>query len=260
MTIAKENILRLPSRPVIIIMNNPRGYWSLFIKRQICKECMKQRKELVVDGITYTVHGSRFYFAMKRLTDIFLSLLILIIFCWLYLILAIIVRLTSKGPAIYVSDRVGKNGRVFKFYKFRSMRVGAEQELENLLKENEMEGGVTFKMKEDPRVTKFGRFIRRTSLDELPQIWNILKGDMSFVGPRPCTTREYELYNEYDKVRLLVPQGLTGEWQVHGRSTTTFEQMIEFDVSYVTQKCSYLHDIYIFLKTFIVIFKKGEAE
>ena len=103
---------------------------------------------------------------------------------------------------IYVSKRVGKDGKVFNFYKFRSMRENAEEELKLLLEHNEIEGGVIFKMKEDPRITKFGKFLRKTSLDELPQLFNILKGDMSLVGPRPCTVREYELYSERDKLRL----------------------------------------------------------
>ena len=117
--------------------------------------------------------------------------------------MALLVKITSKGPVIYTSERVGKDGKLFKFYKFRSMRVGADKELEQLLAQNET-GGITFKMKDDPRITKFGKFLRKTSLDELPQLFNILNGSMSFVGPRPAIPREVEQYNDYQRQRLLV--------------------------------------------------------
>ena len=159
---------------------------------------------------------------------------------------------------IYVSKRVGKDGKIFNFYKFRSMVDKAEDELENLLSQNEVEGGVTFKMKDDPRVTKVGKFLRKTSLDELPQLFNIFKGDMSLVGPRPCTDREYNLYTEKEKLRLRVPQGLTGEWQVSGRSDTTFSQMIEMDIDYVLNKRGFWYDIGLLFRTIpAFLFKKG---
>lgn len=130
------------------------------------------------------------YTFIKRLFDIVASIFALIILAIPMLIIGIVVKLTSKGPMIYVSTRIGKNGKRFRFYKFRSMRKDAEKELSQLLEKNEVKGGVTFKMENDPRVTKYGRFLRKTSLDELPQLLNILKGDMTFVGPRPCTDRE----------------------------------------------------------------------
>ena len=175
-------------------------------------------------------------------------------------IIGLIIVISSKGPMIYVSKRVGKDGKVFNFYKFRSMCVDAEQQLEDLLDQNEVEGGVTFKMENDPRVTKFGKFIRRTSIDELPQLFNILKGDMSIVGPRPCTDREYELYGEKEKQRLSVPQGLTGEWQVHGRSDTTFEEMLELDMRYINEKRGFWYDIGLIFKTIGVVFKSKGAK
>ena len=141
----------------------------------------------------FHVRGNKFYHFMKRLEDICASFLAIVVLSIPMLIIGLIVKLTSKGPMIYVSKRVGKEGKVFNFYKFRSMRENAEEELKLLLEHNEIEGGVIFKMKEDPRITKFGKFLRKTSLDELPQLFNILKGDMSLVGPRPCTVREYEL-------------------------------------------------------------------
>lgn len=196
------------------------------------------------------------YTFIKRFGDIIGSLLIIILFSWLYLILAILVKCTSKGPVIYKSQRVGKNGKLFTFYKFRSMRVGAEQELDSLLDKNET-GGITFKIKDDPRITKFGKFLRKTSLDELPQMFNILNGTMSFVGPRPALPREVEQYNDYQKQKLLVKQGLTCIWQCSGRSNTTFDEQIEMDLEYI-KKRGFFFDIWLMIKTFFaVIFGKG---
>ena len=196
------------------------------------------------------------YTFIKRFGDIIGSLLIIILFSWLYLILAILVKCTSEGPVIYKSQRVGKNGKLFTFYKFRSMRVGAEQELDSLLDKNET-GGITFKIKDDPRITKFGKFLRKTSLDELPQMFNILNGTMSFVGPRPALPREVAQYNDYQKQRLLVKQGLTCIWQCSGRSNTTFDEQIEMDLEYI-KKRGFFFDIWLMIKTFFaVIFGKG---
>ncbi len=196
------------------------------------------------------------YEFVKRCGDILGSLILIIVSCWLFIILGILVKLTSKGPMIYKSQRVGKNGKLFTFYKFRSMRVGAEQELDSLLDKNET-GGITFKIKDDPRITKFGKFLRKTSLDELPQLFNILNGSMSFVGPRPAIPREVEQYNDYQKQRLLVKQGLTCIWQCSGRSNTTFDEQIEMDLEYI-KKRGFFFDIWIMIKTFFaVIFGKG---
>ena len=191
------------------------------------------------------------YTFIKRFGDIIGSLLIIILFSWLYLILAILVKCTSRGPVIYKSQRVGKNGKLFTFYKFRSMRVGAEQELDSLLDKNET-GGITFKIKDDPRITKFGKFLRKTSLDELPQMFNILNGTMSFVGPRPALPREVEQYNDYQKQRLLVKQGLTCIWQCSGSSNTTFDEQIEIDLEYI-KKRGFFFDIWLMIKTFFAV-------
>ncbi len=202
------------------------------------------------------IKKKRIYSFFKRVVDILASFILIVLLSWLYLILAILVKCTSKGPIIYTSQRVGKNGKLFKFYKFRSMRVGAEKELDSLLSQNET-GGITFKMKDDPRITKFGKFLRKTSLDELPQLFNILNGSMSFVGPRPALPREVEQYNDYQKQRLLVKQGLTCIWQCSGRSNTTFDEQIEMDLEYI-EKRGFFFDIWIMIKTFFaVIFGKG---
>lgn len=197
------------------------------------------------------------YEFFKRIFDIVFSGLAIVILSPLLLVLAILVKCTSKGPVLYISDRVGRNGKVFRFYKFRSMCIDAEEKLKDLLDRNETEGGVIFKMKDDPRVTKFGKFLRKTSLDELPQLFNIFIGNMTIVGPRPCTTREYALYDEHAKKRQLVKQGLTCVWQCSGRSNTTFEQQIEMDLEYI-KKRGFFYDIWLILKTIpAVLFSKG---
>ena len=196
------------------------------------------------------------YSFLKRCIDIFGALFGIILLSWLMIIVAILVKCTSKGPIIYVSQRVGKNGKLFKFYKFRSMRIGAEAELEQLLQYNETQG-ITFKMKDDPRITKFGKFIRKTSLDELPQLFNILNGSMSIVGPRPATPREVEQYNEYQKQRLMVKQGLTCIWQCSGRSNTTFDEQVDMDLTYINKR-GFWFDVWMVIKTFFaVLFGKG---
>ena len=142
-------------------------------------------------------------------------------------------------------------------FKFRSMVSDAEERLKDLLEKNET-GSIMFKMKHDPRITKIGRFIRKTSLDELPQLWNVLKGEMSLVGPRPPIEREVEQYSEYDKQRLLVTPGCTGLWQVSGRSSIGFEEMVELDLQYI-QKRTIGYDINIILKTVGVLFGSKDA-
>ena len=209
--------------------------------------------------IKIVVKGGKAYSFFKRAFDIFCSFLAIVVLFPILLIIGLLVKLTSKGPMLYVSTRIGQNGKKFKFYKFRSMKKDAEKELEKLLDQNETQG-ITFKMKDDPRITKFGKFIRKTSLDELPQLFNILKGDMSIVGPRPCTVREYELYSEKDKKRLLVPQGLTGEWQTRGRSNTTFDEMVDMDLEYITIKRGFWYDNWLIIKTVFVVFKKERAK
>ncbi len=217
-----------------------------------------KNKRIPTFEITIEVNNKLSYRIVKRAFDILLSSLGLIILSPLFLIIAILVKTTSKGPVFYVSDRIGRNGYTFKFYKFRSMNVDADEQLIKLLKHNEVEGGVTFKMEDDPRITKFGKFIRKTSLDELPQLWNIFLGQMTIVGPRPCTVREFHLYDERDQQRLAVKQGLTGEWQVNGRSNTTFKEMIEMDIHYCAAR-SIWYDTKIFFKTFLAVFKKEGA-
>ncbi|WP_416136081.1 sugar transferase [Enterococcus casseliflavus] len=198
------------------------------------------------------------YYFVKRLIDILGSLVGLLILCPLFLFVAYkIKREEPKGPVFFSQTRVGKNGKSFKMYKFRSMFIDAEEKLEQLLKYNEIEGAM-FKMKDDPRITKVGKTIRKYSIDELPQLWNVLKGDMSLVGPRPPLSREVDEYSAYDMQRLLVKPGCTGLWQVNGRNDVDFHDMVELDLKYIINQ-SILYDMKIILKTVIVMMKPDGA-
>ncbi|MBC1307967.1 sugar transferase [Listeria booriae] len=193
---------------------------------------------------------------MIRLFDIIAALLAIIISAPITVIVALFIKLDDpKGPIFFRQKRIGKNQVPFYMYKFRSMHVDAEAKLEALLAENEMEGHM-FKMKDDPRITKIGKFIRKTSLDEFPQFLNILKGDMSFVGPRPPLEREVAAYSEYDLQRLTVTPGCTGLWQVSGRNTLTFEEMVELDLKYIRERSMWLN-IKILCATFKEFAGKG---
>ena len=194
---------------------------------------------------------------IKRAFDIIGSLVGIVITCILYPFIAIAIKSESKGPVIFKQERIGKNGRHFMMYKFRSMYVDAEKRLDELKDKNEIKG-LMFKMQDDPRITKVGKFIRRTSLDELPQFFNILKGDMSLVGTRPPTVAEFEQYNTHYRRRLCITPGLTGMWQVNGRSDITdFDEVVRMDLEYI-DKWSLRLDIKLLFQTFAaVFFRKG---
>ncbi|WP_026695379.1 sugar transferase [Peribacillus kribbensis] len=211
-----------------------------------------------IDTLSYNLRELKFFFFAKRLIDIIAVVLGLLIFSWLFLIIPILIKLENpKGPVFFKQKRVGKDGNPFYLYKFRSMVPGAEGKLDQLLKYNEVSGAM-FKIKEDPRLTKVGKFIRRRSIDELPQILNVLKGEMSIVGPRPALPREVKEYSDHDKQRLLVTPGCTGLWQVSGRSTLSFEEMVNLDLSYI-KNMSICLDIKIILKTFLLLFGSKSA-
>lgn len=196
------------------------------------------------------LQNNKRYWVGRRTQDILLSVLGLLLLWPLMLIVAIVIMIDSPGAGpIFAQTRVGRDGKQFTFYKFRSMRPGAEQQLEELLPHNEMQGPV-FKIKDDPRITRVGHFIRMTSIDELPQLWNILKGDMSIVGPRPGLPREVEQYDEYARQRLLVQPGLTCLWQIQpSRNSLTFDEWLELDIQYIRER-SFRLDWKIILKTF----------
>lgn len=216
----------------------------------------KNKENWMEINIDYSIYKKKpVYEFFKRIIDFFGALIGIILLSWLLLILAILVKCTSKGPALYVSERIGRYGKPFKIYKFRSMRVGADAEVEELMHLSERAG--TFKMKNDPRVTGFGKILRKTSLDELPQLFNILNGSMSIVGPRPCVRREIDQMDERQRQRLCVKQGLTCIWQCSGRANTSFEEQMEQDLEYV-RKRSFWFDVWMVLKTIpAVLFGKG---
>lgn len=212
------------------------------------------REEAVVGMSDYYSHtrtkeeGFNLYLVFKRTLDIFGSLVGLILLSPLLALVALLIKLEDpSGSVIFYQTRVGKNERLFRMYKLRSMYTNAEDKLKDLLDQNEVSGAM-FKMKDDPRVTKVGKFIRKTSIDELPQLFNVLRGEMSLVGPRPPLTREVAEYTNYDKKRLSVTPGCTGLWQVSGRSNLDFKQMVELDITYIEQKCI-MFDIRIILRT-----------
>ena len=222
----------------------------------------------------------------KRCLDIFLALTLIILLIPVFIAIAIAIKVTSKGPIIYKQERIGEDrrngdrrrqnlpfsgpdrrkgerrklnyaGRPFKMYKFRSMVVDAEKLQPALIAMNEASGPL-FKIKDDPRVTKVGKFLRRWSLDELPQLFNVLKGDMSLVGPRPALQSEIDLYEPWQKERLKVKQGLTGLWQVSGRSNLPFSEMVKLDIYYVRHR-SIIMDLKILLKTLPAVLKRDGA-
>lgn len=195
---------------------------------------------------------------LKRAIDITGSLVGLILLSPLFVIVAIMIKLEDpKGSVLFYQTRIGKNEKPFRMYKFRSMISNAEEKLKDLLAQNEIEGAM-FKMKNDPRITKIGKFIRKTSIDELPQLINVLRGEMSLVGPRPPLVREVKEYTDYDKLRLTVKPGCTGLWQVSGRNELSFKEMVELDLKYIQDR-SVGFDLIIIFKTFKVLLGAKDA-
>ena len=199
----------------------------------------------------------RIYEISKRAIDIIGAGSGLLLLSPVIAIVACAVKFTSKGPIFFSQKRVGKNGKLFDMYKFRSMVVNAEELKEKLAHQNEMSGPM-FKMKDDPRVTKVGKFIRKTSLDELPQLWNVLKGDMSLVGPRPSLPKEVKQFEKWMYKRLTVKPGLTCYWQVSGRNNIDFEDWMKLDISYVEDRNLWI-DIKLIFKTIFVLFGDKNA-
>lgn len=191
------------------------------------------------------------YRFFKRFFDIVFSLIGLFCLSWLFLIIIIWIKIDDRGPVFFSQTRVGKDGKEFKMYKFRSMVTNAEELKHKLMKQNEVDGAM-FKMKDDPRITKAGKFIRKTSLDELPQLWNVLIGDMSLVGPRPPLPAEVAHYSEHDMQRLMVKPGCTGLWQVTARNTVGFKDMVGIDLTYI-QRANLMYDFWILLCTVKVV-------
>ena len=203
------------------------------------------RRSLRLKAWKLTVLGS---YVVKRALDIVVSALGMILLAPVFLAIAIAVKLSSPGPVFFSQVRVGRYGRHFNFYKFRSMRQDAEALKDGLKGRNESKDGVIFKMKDDPRITKVGRFLRRTSLDELPQLWNVFIGDMSLVGPRPPVPSEVQEYTLEDRKRLDVIPGITCLWQIKGRSEIPFHEQVRLDKEYILAPGIW-KDVVILLKT-----------
>ena len=203
------------------------------------------------------VNDRPFYHVVKRLFDIVASACGLILLSPLFLFLVIKIRSEDGGPAFYSQERIGKNEKPFKMWKFRSMVVDADKMLDELEDQNEIDGAM-FKIKDDPRVTKIGHVIRKYSLDELPQLWNVLIGDMSLVGPRPPLPSEVEEYTNYDKQRLTVMPGCTGLWQVTRRSEADFDEMVWLDIVYINHS-GLFEDFKLIVKTVLVMIHPNGA-
>lgn len=198
------------------------------------------------------------YSFFKRLFDFIFSLIALIIFSPIFIILAIAIRLDSDGDIIFGHTRIGKGGKPIKVYKFRTMVSNAKEVFDNFTEEQKKEYYTNFKLDNDPRITKVGKFLRKTSLDELPQLINILKGDMSIVGPRPIVEKEIEKYGIYANKMFSVIPGLTGYWQANGRSDTTYDERVQMDMYYIDNR-SFVMDIKIIFRTAISVIKKEGA-
>jgi undecaprenyl-phosphate galactose phosphotransferase len=197
----------------------------------------------------------------KRILDIILSTIILVILSPLFLALVVCIKLSSKGPVIYKQERIGKNGKPFVFYKFRSMHIHNcdsrhKEYVQDFIKNNckdQSDNIKVYKITDDPRIFKFGKFIRKTSIDEFPQLFNVIKGDMALVGPRPCLSYEWDCYEYWHKKRLNILPGCTGLWQALGRSSVTFEEMVILDLYYISNMTLWL-DLKIVFQTLPVIF------
>lgn len=207
----------------------------------------------------HTVSLNTTHVLVKRLMDILGSIIGLIITFFLSLFIIPAIKIDSSGPAIFSQERVGLNGRTFKLYKFRSMTCDADTKKQQLAKLNQIKAGPMFKIKNDPRVTRVGNFLRRTSLDELPQFFNVLKGDMSLVGTRPPTLDEVSKYEDFHRRRISIKPGITGLWQISGRSSiTNFDEVVKLDTKYIDEWSIWL-DIKIILKTLLIVFKRNNA-
>lgn len=207
---------------------------------------------------THSVKPKPIYDFVKRVFDIVWSLIGLIVLSPVFIILSILVKTTSEGPVFFAHKRVGKGGKTIKIYKFRSMVTNAEELIKQFTPEQKAEYEKNFKLENDPRITKVGNFMRKTSLDELPQLINILKGDISVVGPRPVMDVETQIYGNYRNMLLSVKPGLTGFWAANGRSHTTYTRRRAMEIYYVKNR-SILLDLKIIFKTFISVFKREGA-
>lgn len=214
-----------------------------------------ESKAVLLDKVK--VNSRPIYHAVKRGFDFIAATCGLILLSPVMLWIALLIKREDHGPIFYKQTRVGKNGKTFKMYKFRSMFVNADQMLAKLKEQNDVAGPM-FKMKNDPRITKIGHFIRKHSLDELPQFLNVIKGEMSLVGPRPPLPSEVAEYSDYDKQRLYVTPGCTGLWQATERNEVGFNEMVQLDIKYI-QNASFIYDLLIIYKTIRIMLKPNTS-
>ena len=208
--------------------------------------------------VVTTTRSEGGYLFLKRIIDFTASLIGIILLSPVFLIISIMIKFDSKGPIVFGHIRKGLHGKDIRVYKFRTMYENSKEIFDNFTEEQKKEFYINFKLDNDPRITKLGHFLRKTSLDELPQLFNILKGDMSIVGPRPIVEGEIERYGKYSKKLFSVMPGLTGYWQANGRSDTTYEERVAMDMYYIDNRSTVL-DIKIIFKTFISVIKKEGA-
>jgi lipopolysaccharide/colanic/teichoic acid biosynthesis glycosyltransferase len=218
----------------------------------------KLQTQANVEVSTYKEESKLVYGFLKRCFDVVSSIFALILFSPLYLVFAVIVKVDSKGPVFFGHNRLGKDGKIIKVYKYRTMAIDAEEILKNMPEEMKKEFEKNFKFENDPRITKVGKLLRESSLDELPQLFNIIKGNMSVVGPRPIVEKEIEKYGEYGDKLLTIKPGLTGNWQANGRSDTTYEERVKLDIDYIDNR-NLWYDMVIIIKTIGVVFKRVGA-
>lgn len=212
----------------------------------------------VSTSIKISSSDKKLYEFFKRAFDLISSLIALIVFSPIFIIVAIAIRLDSDGDIVFGHTRIGKNGKPIKIYKFRTMVKNSKEVFDNFTEEQKREYYTNFKLDDDPRITKVGNFLRKTSLDELPQLFNIIKGDMSIVGPRPIVEKEIEKYGIYANKMFSVIPGLTGYWQANGRSDTTYDERVKMDMYYIDNR-SFLMDMKIIFKTVLSVIKKEGA-
>ena len=205
-----------------------------------------------------TKSSKKVYIKIKRVIDVILASVALILLSPLFAIIAIAIKIDSKGPVFFAHKRIGKNGKIIKLYKFRSMVINAEELIKSFTPEQMREYKENYKLTNDPRITKVGKFLRKTSLDELPQLINIINGDLSIIGPRPVVADELEKYGVNKDKFLSVTPGLTGYWAANGRSNTTYEQRMEMELYYI-DNLSLKMDIKVFFKTILSVLKKEGA-
>ena len=244
-TASKNNNIEISARPELHMVGNAEG--AGFVKDRITGVGYQDDKK-VKSSVERLAHRYGYRFA-KRAFDIAFSLLVLFLFWWIYVITAVAIKIDDPaGPVFFIQERMGKNGKPFKMFKFRSMYADAEQRLAELQDLNEKDGPV-FKIKDDPRVTRVGRFIRKMSIDEFPQFFNVLLGNMSIVGPRPALRRETDLYTPHQRERLLVKPGITCYWQTRkNRDDIGFDEWVDLDLLYINQ-CSAWADFKLVIQT-----------